>query len=226
MIKTKLPPKDPAGPYLISLMAHARTAVSDFYSRRRRALSGETPNSTAASELKAMGWSEFESLVGDAFRLQGFMVAQRGGTEPDGCVDLVLSKSSELFLVQCKQWKSPIVGADVVQTLHDVILSQGAAGGFVVTSGQYSLDAQAVAAAQNIQLVDGDKLIEMIRVAKVSQGIQSRAAASVSGTHAPACPACNAAMIQREAKYGDNAGNNFWSCTKFPNCRGTRDMPA
>ncbi len=223
MVKQKLAPRDPAGPYLISWIVHARAAVAAFYRRRRRTLSGQTANNTAASELKAMHWPQFEALVGDAFRLQGFMVAQRGGLEPDGDVDLVLSKASELFLVQCRQWKAHTVGADVVRALHGVMLAQGAAGGFVVTSGSYTAEAQALGTARNVQLIDGDKLIEMIRVARVSQDMQSRASASAWGTHAPACPACNAAMILREAKYGTNAGQHFWSCTKFPNCRGTRE---
>ncbi len=224
MDKPRLLPKESPGQYWIWVFAHLRAAISALYRMRRRALSGQTSTSNAAAELKTMGWREFEALVGDAFRLQGFMVAQRGGSGPDGDVDIVLSKSSELFLVQCKHWKTPSVGADVVQALHGVMVAQRAAGGFVVTSGGYTADAQSLGNAYNIQLIDGDKLIEMIRLARVSQDIQSRASASAAGHTVPQCPICLAAMIQREAKYGANTGTHFWSCTKFPNCRGTREL--
>lgn len=53
-----------------------------------------------------MSWQEFELLVGEAFRLQGYEVAEIGGGGPDGGVDLVLRKDREKFLVQCKQWKA------------------------------------------------------------------------------------------------------------------------
>lgn len=35
----------------------------------------------------------------------------------------------------------------------------------------------------------------------------------------PTCPACNAAMVKRQAKKGPNAGGWFWACTEFPKCR-------
>ena len=36
---------------------------------------------------------------------------------------------------------------------------------------------------------------------------------------ARACPKCGAEMVIRTAKRGDNAGNQFWGCSKFPQCR-------
>ena len=36
------------------------------------------------------------------------------------------------------------------------------------------------------------------------------------------CPTCGCDMILRTAKSGKNAGNHFWGCAKFPNCRGVR----
>ena len=38
----------------------------------------------------------------------------------------------------------------------------------------------------------------------------------------PDCPACGASMVRRVAKKGGNAGEAFWGCTRFPQCRGTR----
>lgn len=36
----------------------------------------------------------------------------------------------------------------------------------------------------------------------------------------PRCPKCGSEMILRTAKSGANAGNKFWGCSKYPNCRG------
>ena len=41
---------------------------------------------------------------------------------------------------------------------------------------------------------------------------------------APACPKCGKPMIKRVAKKGVNAGKEFWSCSLYPNCDGTRPV--
>lgn len=41
---------------------------------------------------------------------------------------------------------------------------------------------------------------------------------------APQCPKCGKPMIKRMAKKGVNSGKQFWSCSSYPNCNGTRDL--
>ncbi len=41
---------------------------------------------------------------------------------------------------------------------------------------------------------------------------------------APKCPKCGKPMLKRVAKRGLNAGNEFWSCSGYPDCNGTRNM--
>lgn len=43
-------------------------------------------------------------------------------------------------------------------------------------------------------------------------------------TGAPQCPVCGKPMIRRMAKKGMNSGNEFWSCSAYPDCRGTRPI--
>lgn len=40
----------------------------------------------------------------------------------------------------------------------------------------------------------------------------------------PPCPKCGSSMQLRTARRGRNAGNQFWGCSAFPSCRGTRDV--
>lgn len=42
----------------------------------------------------------------------------------------------------------------------------------------------------------------------------------------PACPRCKGRMIRRTARRGQNAGHEFWGCSRFPACHGTRELPA
>ena len=43
-------------------------------------------------------------------------------------------------------------------------------------------------------------------------------------TEAPACPVCGKPMIRRVAKKGINSGREFWSCSGYPQCIGTRNI--
>ena len=219
-----------AGQYIVPLIGLAGAAISVFRKKQRAALVTDVSQASSASALDGMSWREFELLVGEAFRLQGFRVAEIGGGGPDGGVDLVLSKGNEKFLVQCKQWKAFKVGVDVVRELYGVMAAKGATGGFVVTSGRFTEDATAFASGRNVQLVDGPKLFAMIKQAK--QAMTSSAPSKRSEPHmnqssasvAPSCPHCGAEMVKRIARKGGNAGGEFWGCSKFPACRGVRQL--
>lgn len=41
---------------------------------------------------------------------------------------------------------------------------------------------------------------------------------------APECPDCGGAMVLRTARKGRNAGNQFWGCRSYPQCKGTRSQ--
>ncbi len=45
-----------------------------------------------------------------------------------------------------------------------------------------------------------------------------------SDGNSPACPLCGKPMRQRTAKKGARAGQLFWGCSAFPQCRGVREM--
>ena len=214
-----------AGQFAVPPLCLVAAAASFIRRRKREALVGNVTSSKCADALNAMSWREFELLVGEAFRLRGYKVAERGGAQADGGVDLVLRKDGETFLVQCKQWKAFKVGVEIVRELFGVMAANGATGGFVVTSGTFTEGAEAFTQGRNIMLVDGTQLFDMIRQAK--QSLAASAPASPSATKSPAvvapqCPVCNATMVRRTAQKGSKAGTQFWGCSTFPACRGTR----
>lgn len=43
-------------------------------------------------------------------------------------------------------------------------------------------------------------------------------------TVTPVCPRCGCVMILRTARRGGNAGSEFWGCSSYPACRGTRPV--
>lgn len=42
------------------------------------------------------------------------------------------------------------------------------------------------------------------------------------GEKVPRCPLCGAEMVLKVAKKGKMAGQEFWSCSRYPECKGTR----
>jgi restriction system protein len=224
-----------AGQVILPLLFLAGAGMSAFRRRQRRQLLASA--SQAAAAIDGMRWQEFEMLVGEAYRRQGYQVLESGGGAADGGVDLVLSRpahnGTEKTLVQCKQWRASKVGVDVVRQLYGVMSARGAAAGIVVTSGRFTAEAQAFAQGRNVRLVDGAALEELIRSARAQPQQRParqdppappRAAKPAAASRTPACPACGKAMVQRTARRGSASGNRFWGCTDYPACRGTRSI--
>jgi restriction system protein len=203
------------GQYILPLICLIGAAVSAIRRSKRETLITEVATSSATNALDGITWKEFEILVGEAFRLQGYQVTENHAGGPDGGIDLVLRKGNEKFFVQCKQWKAFTVGVTIVRELYGVMAAERAVGGFVVTSGQFTKDAVEFAKGRNVELIDGPKLMTMIRSAQAAR--KSSVAAPK-----PSCPVCSKTMVQRTAKKGANAGQTFWGCTGYPSCRGTR----
>lgn len=210
-----------AGQFIVPLVCILGALTSAWRRHQRASLFENTAQSESVSALNEMSWQEFELLVGEALRRGGFAVVETGGGGADGGVDLVLRKDGEKYLVQCKQWRAFKVGVPIVRELYGAMAASGAAGGFVVTSGVFTQEAKDFAAGRNIELVDGTELNEII------QRVRPQAAFAQAASHftpkpsdTPNCPACGSAMVRRTAKKGVNAGNEFWGCGNYPQCRG------
>jgi len=223
------------GQYALPIICLAGAGMSAWRRHERKQLVVDVAQSEASDALDGMSWREFEKLVGEGFRLQGYQVAETGGGGPDGGVDLVLTRpgknGGEKFLVQCKQWRAFKVGVDVIRELYGVMAAKGATGGFVVTSGRFTEDAISFASGRNVTLIDGPKLYGLLRQAKAgTERSPARPAAAssaqprVAPTLASNCPLCSKPMARRTAKRGANAGGEFWGCTGYPACRGTRPI--
>lgn len=117
----------------------------------------------------AMSWRDFERCVDAAFRRQGYKVTGFGRNStgfgrsgPDGGADLGLIKNGQRFLVHCRHWRKRRVGVAEVRELKGIMSAHGAHGGFVVTGGEFTLEARGLADACKIKLVDGAALEALI----------------------------------------------------------------
>lgn len=210
------------GQYALPMVFLIGAGLSFFRARKSAGLFAAATGNGGAEAISGMSWREFEILIAEGFRRRGFTVKDKGGQGADGGVDLVLIQGSERFLVQCKQWRALKVGVSVVRELYGVMSAEGVAGGFVVTSGAFTEDAQAFAKGRNIKLIDGPLLSQILASGRQATSDAAGAQHPAETKRAlPPCPRCGADMKVREARKGPSAGNKFLGCATYPTCKGT-----
>ncbi len=215
---------------------------SYFFAKKRRRLVDEQ---SSLEKLRETDFKDFEYLVAEVFRHQGYDVDYSLGRGPDGGVDLKLHRAGRTSLVQCKQWKVISVGAPVIREMFGLMTAEQADEAIIVTTGKFTRDAHDFAAGKPIQLIDGPQLLTLVQSVqndkggkggtgdspvpfgdppKDSQNIPNNSGlkSQVSGLKTPpTCPSCGQPMILRTSKRGANAGTQFWGCSTYPACKGT-----
>lgn len=160
--------------------------------------------------VQNLSWQDFEFLLSEWFKKQGYSTELTGGGGADGGVDIKLYKDGGLYLVQCKHYKAWKVSVNVVREHFGVMVAENAIGGFVVTSGKFTNDAHAFAKDKNIELIDGKKLesvldgVETINTEETANNLDT-------------CPRCGGNLVERSGKYG-----KFIGCSNYPKCRYTQ----
>lgn len=207
--------------WLAALFSYLRTRS------RRRFLETRT----SLESLAAGGWRQFERLVGEAFRRQGYSVEETGLGGADGGIDLILRKDGRRTLVQCKQWKRQQVGVSVVREMYGLLAHHQAHAVKIVCIGTYTNDAEHFAQGKPIELIGGEQLLDMIqaaqrqpptqpmqpaaRVEPVFASAESNASANITS---PSCPRCGNVLVRRRNR---GTGQEFLGCSQFPACRET-----
>lgn len=177
---------------------------------RERARAAAIDHTGSIAELRRKSWGEFETLVGEAIRREGYMVKQRGGFQRDFGADLVAERANQRVIVQCKHWLKWKVHEDAVKVLYADMKSQGFTDGWLVTCGRFTDNAISWAKDNNIRLIDGEELIRLIGSVTPSS-VQSSSAPEVAmrASNRPACPNCGMSLDRLKNTYDESM---FWAC--------------
>jgi HJR/Mrr/RecB family endonuclease len=158
-----------------------------------------------STNLRLLNAEEFEWLVGEVFRREGWVVRETGNQDsPDGNIDLELTRDGRRMIVQCKRWQSWHVGVDEIRKFAGTLMREGLSGsnGIFVTLSDFNPYARAEAEAIGITLVDNRDLYS--RIEKVRR--------------AERCDICQEPMIL------DRSSRGWWlRCVKI-GCQGKRDL--
>jgi four helix bundle suffix protein len=93
----------------------------------------------------------------------------------------------------------------------------------LIHQANFLLDRQIAALEQ--QFVEGGGYSEQLATARLAHRRKKDPSDSPNQPNhsdpIPQCPQCGAQMALRTAKTGKNAGQQFWGCTQYPDCKGT-----
>jgi restriction system protein len=157
------------------------------------------------SNLRLLDSTEFEWLVGEMFRREGWKVQEIGRRDgPDGNIDLVLLRDNQRLIVQCKRWETWVVGVNEIRNFAGTLMREKlpAQSGIYVTLSSFGKQARAEAQQIGIELLDSRDLLARIERVR----------------HAEPCPVCEKPMILAHSVHG------WWLRCVSQGCLGKRNL--
>lgn len=196
-------------------------AVGAFIHQKRRA--GVLDEQTGLDSLRTMDWKDFEWLVAEVYRRQGYKVEYQLGLGPDGGVDVRARKDGKLTLVQCKHRQNGSVGVPVVREMFGLMHHEKADAVVITTTSRFTPEAEAFAEGKPMKLINGSQLWSLVRElqqapsAAVTEALPEIPAEALAESP-PCCPRCGGGMHRKERRH-DRVP--FWGCLRWPECEGS-----
>lgn len=202
---------------LFSLFGAGERGIDRLVSRLRGRPAG-TSRSPLDGTAGPLTWADFERNLAASYEPLGWTVLRRGGSRPDGGVDIELARPGEKVLVQCKHWSRRQVGVKEVRELWGVVAHEGATRAVLATTGYFTDAASDFAIGKPLDLMDRPKVESFIQGSAAFLPAVRAPRTEDFGPATP-CPACGRPMILRTARRGTRVGEQFWGCSGFPDCR-------
>jgi len=130
-------------------------AAATFYLQKIRLPREETEAGITA--LAGMRWRDYIHLVLAALNRRGYeRVFESDATSDES--DYMLDRGGQSWLLSSKYGTAYVLGSTAIAEFANTIRMRGAVGGLLVTSGQFAPEANPLASAQRIELLDGPAL--------------------------------------------------------------------
>lgn len=159
--------------------------------------------------LRGMKPVEFEDYIADLYRRLGFKAEQVGGS-CDGGVDVIAEKDGISYYIQCKKFITRKVGVHDIRDFYGALADKLThAKGYFITTNIFTLEAEKFAEDKPLELIDGRKLMEYVRLAGKPEPISKEN---------KLCPLCGNCLVERSGKFG-----KFYGCSNYPKCNYTKN---
>lgn len=121
-------------------------------------------NLVNAQDINALSGVDFENLCYVLLQKNGFEV-ETTKQSGDGGIDLIAYNHkpflSGKYIIQCKRYAGG-VGEPILRDLYGVVMAERANKGILITTGYFSMSAIKFASDKNLELIDGEKLNELL----------------------------------------------------------------
>jgi len=162
-------------------------------------------------EVDKMNGHEFAEFLGERFKANRYKVTMppRSG---DFGADVIINQGAYRAVIQAKRSNSK-VGIKAVQEVIGAVKYYGAMHGIVITNNHYTNSAEKLAASNDIEMWDRDKLVDFL--AENNLNVKELPKEGDENL----CPQCARLLHLKTGKHGQ-----FWGCSSFPKCRFSKNL--
>jgi restriction system protein len=149
-------PPDYRGPFSLGAFPFVVIGAIAFWRQWRAPSAGESQAILAA--VQRMPWAAFRGLLQQGYQREGYTVECI-----EGAADLLLQRDGATTLVAARRWKAAHHGEETVAALHAAADRRDASRCVYVALGELSPNAQRLARARQVELLDGAGLVTLLR---------------------------------------------------------------
>lgn len=110
-------------------------------------------------QVRTMSWREFSQALQEAFERDGCRVERLEG----GAADLAVTRAGRTSLVAARRWKAARHGEEGLIALHAQLRERDASECTYIALGELSANAQRFARTHNVQVMQQDGLVQLLR---------------------------------------------------------------
>ncbi|MCK4798485.1 MAG: restriction endonuclease [Spirochaetes bacterium] len=163
-------------------------------------------------KLRKLHPNDFENYIADLYSKLGYKTEKVGGSY-DGGVDVIVEKEGIKHYIQCKKYITSKVSVGDVRDFAGALMDKLSRGkGIFITTNIFTTEAVKFAEDKPIELVDGDDLLKLVKLANKENEI-------IKSKETDICPTCGGKLLEKKGKYG-----KFFGCSNYPNCRFTKNI--
>ncbi len=166
----------------------------------------------ALGKLRKLHPNDFENYIADVYSRLGYKTEKVGGSY-DGGVDVVAIKDGIKHYIQCKKYITSKVSVGDVRNFAGALTDKLSRGkGIFITTNIFTTEAEKYAEDKPIELVDGDGLLRLVKLADKENEI-------IENKETNICPICGNKLREINGKF-----SKFMGCTNYPKCRFTKKI--
>jgi len=171
-----------------------------------------------SEKLREANWRQLDEIVSGIYAKLGCPASPHANSEGEHNFSLVIEQTGRKTAVMCKPWKKTDVTSPEIIEFSTALKRDGLSRGLLVTMRDCTAPAQQVAETLGIDIISQDGLLKLLDAGGEEHRTELLA---TLGLEPKLCPTCDHQMVLRTSTEGLGAGEQFWGCSDYPECRCT-----